>query len=60
MVTHLLTRWSYGNAFHYRFSMLKWEKMYGNTCGKAYGNDLKLWYALHDGLSMFMEFGNVW
>ena len=40
------------NALHYGLFMLKWEKMYDNTCGNA----LKLWLHVAYGLFMFVEF----
>ena len=45
MLAHVVTRWSYGNVFHYGLSMLNLEKIYcnacGNGCGNAYGNVLR-------------------
>ena len=46
IVAHVVMRWSYGNALHYDLSILNWEKMYGNACGNAYSNALKLWQCI--------------
>ena len=42
-VSHVVTRWSYGDTFCYGLSVWNWENMYGNPCGNACGNALKLW-----------------
>ena len=60
MVTQVVMRWSYGDAFYYDLSTLNLDKIYGGAYSNAYASIMTYRIALHYGLSMFIELDNVW